>query len=830
MASLDQQQLARVRSQMSRGEIILFTGAGFSCSARDRAGRSLPTAGELKDELHELCYPGDPIDKAATLGDLYDVALRRHRRKLETFLEQRLSVDTATLPEWYRTIFAQPWLRVYTLNVDDLAHAVVRHFELPRPLNVISATVRDDPRTPVARARADALETVHLNGTLPGPPDALTFSETQYAERLARQEPWYARCASDLLTRPAIFIGTELHESTLFQHMEFRRTRGARGHQPTSILITRELSASRADLLGDLRIEWVAGTAESFANDLLPLLTDAARSGFTYVTGFDARRGTVNVPLVSDLSAEHPNLDSEYLLGQQPVWADLLTGRAAHRDDDDGLLELAMRVMNGKAPATAIAITGTAGTGKSTALMRLALAVSNAGTPVYWVDQESEAPIARIVNTIRETTGRVALAIDDADLFGRQFAGLLRDLIPTRADLLVMFATRSNRIDPLADMITSGGEVSLAEHTIAPLSDGDIDRIIATLDRHNRLGILKGKSDPERRRTFRDLADRQILVAMYKATTGEEFEEKVQSEATQLMGPLRSVYSLLCVATAQRQYLTRDEVLLALGDEAASGIDALDRLVARHMVVATPPTYRYTARHRVVADFVLTKLQEIGELKDVLIRLAFVAGSKVTPGVDRHGRMWRLLKRITSHDFLRRLIGVHGARELYETVENLLAFDYHYWLQRGSLEVEVGDLRLAEQFLDQARSLAADDYKVQTEYAYLLMRKGIERPADPDAPKFVMRGMEALEEVILFRGKTDPYPFHVLGSQGIAWVHRAGLDPVENRRLLDRLLNATEQGVRLHPRERDLVQLRDDVHREVLLTAVPSTRVGARRS
>jgi hypothetical protein len=822
MARLDPQQLSRVRSQMSRGEIILFTGAGFSCSAQDRAHRSLPTARQLKEELHELCYPGAPIDDQATLGDLYDVALRRHRKKLERFLEQRLSVDTASLPDFYRTIFDQPWLRVYTLNVDDLAHAIARHFQLPRPLNVISATVRDDPRAPVAHAPADALEVVHLNGTLPGPAESLTFSETQYAERLARQEPWYARCASDLLTRAAIFIGAELHESTLFQHMEFRRTQGTRGHQPTSILISPHLSASRVDVLQDLRIEWVAGTAESFATDTLPLLADAARSGFAYITAVDWTRGTATVPLVSDLAAKHPTLDTEYLIGQQPVWADLLTGRAAHRDDDDGLLELSKRVLNGKTPATAIAITGTAGTGKSTALMRLALAISNAGIPVYWVDQESEAPISRILNTIRGTTGPIALAIDDADLFGRQFAGLLRDLIPTRNDLLVMFAARSNRIDFLADMITSSGEISLEEHTIPPLSDGDIDRIIATLDRHNRLGILKGKSDSERRRTFRDLADRQILVAMYKATTGEEFEQKVQDEATQLTGALRSVYSLLCVATAQRQYLTRDEVLLALGDEAASGIDALDRLVARHMVVASPPAYRYTARHRVVADFVLTKLQEIGELKDVLIRLAFVAGSKVTPAEDRQGRMWRLLKRIMSHDLLRRLIGVIGARELYETVENLLSFDYHYWLQRGSLEVEIGDLRLAEQFLDQARSLAADDYRVQTEYAYLLMRKGIDRPANPDAERLVMRGMEALEEAILFRGKTDPYPFHVLGSQGLAWLHRTAVDPVQKRRLLDRLLHATEQGVQLHPRDRDLLQLRDDIRREVLLTAVPS--------
>lgn len=830
MADLDQHQLARLRSQMSRGEIVLFTGAGFSLGARDRHGRPLPTTNQLKEELHDLCYPGVPVDTSATVGDLFDVAARRQLRKLTALLEQRLSVDPGSLPDFYGVIFSQPWLRVYTLNIDDLAETVVRRVNLPRQLALISATLKNDPRTPVARNPRNALEVVHLNGALPGPVESLTFSETQYAQRLASQEPWYARCAADLLTRPVIFIGTELRESTLFQHMELRRTRGGRRHQPTSLLITPELSASRADMLAELKIERVEGTAQSFAEDILPLLTDDARSGFVALGAYDSGRPIGGkVPLVSDLAAERPSIDTEYLLGQQPVWADLLTGRAAHRDDDDLLLSHANDILSATKPRTALAITGTAGSGKSTALMALSLTLSNRGIPVFWVDQGSDVPISRIASTVRETAGPVVLAVDDADLFGRQFASFIRDAIPSRDDLLVVFAARSNRIDSIADTVLSGGEVSLLENTVPSLTDGDIDRIIATLDRYNRLGILKGKSDSERKRIFRDLADRQILVAMYKATTGEEFEEKVQEEVAQLTGATRSVYSLLCVATSLRQFLTRDEIILALGDESGAGLEVLERLVARHLAVATPPSYHYTARHRVIADLVVTKLQELGELKESLIGAATAAASKVVPNSDRQGRLWRLLKRIVSHDYLRRVIGVAGARELYDSVESLLSFDYHYWLQRGSLEVEVGDLRLAEQFLDQARSLSPDDYKVETEYAYLLMRKAVEHPAEADSERVVNRGIDMLEDVILFRGKMDPYPFHVLGSQGLAWVHRAHYSSVEKRRFLDRLLNAVERGVELHPRGRDLLQLREDLRKEVLLTVVSEPTAQAPR-
>ena len=49
-------------------------------------------------------------------------------------------------------------------------------------------------------------------------------------------------------------------------------------------------------------------------------------------------------------------------------------------------------------------------------------------------------------------------------------------------------------------------------------------------------------------------------------------------------------------------------------------------------------------------------------------------------------------------------------------LEDVLRTEYHYWLQRGTFEVQFGDLSLATNFLGQAHSLNPNDPLVATEH------------------------------------------------------------------------------------------------------------------
>ena len=66
-------------SQMSRGEVILFTGAGFSSGAKATDGEAVPSAWGLEQLLWPKTFPGEPFDEQSQLGDAFEVARQSNR-------------------------------------------------------------------------------------------------------------------------------------------------------------------------------------------------------------------------------------------------------------------------------------------------------------------------------------------------------------------------------------------------------------------------------------------------------------------------------------------------------------------------------------------------------------------------------------------------------------------------------------------------------------------------------------------------------------------------------------------------------------------------------
>jgi hypothetical protein len=796
----------RLREQMERAEITLFTGAGFSYGACDRNGQPVPQVNDLRREIAEIAWPDEPFDENSTLQDTYGAALVEAKSKLTDHLRTRLSVDPGTVNAEHSLWLSMPWHRAYTVNIDDLETAAARQFSLPRSIRSHSAISAGLPP-----AEGSDLLYVHLNGTLDDIPD-VTFTEPQYGRRLGRPDYLYEQLTAELLSYPVVFVGTTLREPMFWQYVTLRDDRGPRGvseQRPASYLVCPELSPDRRRLLGTYNIRWVPMTAADFATRVLTQLEDAAAAGLRALR-VDSTDDGVRLPTVADVASIPSPSMSEYLMGAYPRWDDIRSGRAVERVFEH---DIATGLSRG-----VLLVTGTAGAGTSTTLKRLALRMLGQDRDVRWLDADDELDIHRLGRWLRNAEKDVVVFIDDADTRGRALNDLLADVRASLVNVVVVLGMRAVRIDRAMRDWQPNGKDEL-EVIVPLLQDDDIVLLLHALEQDNKLGILTDLSKDEREDRVRRECGRELLVAMFEATTGDRFEAKIAAEYGSLEGEQKLIYAIVALATDMRAYLLKDEILMASGDLSNTSLFALDRLAARGLLVGD--SNRYRLRHRRIAEMVMGRLRQSSELLAPYQGLVAALASRYQ-GHDRGSRETRLFGALLNHRRVGNSFALDDARALYQGLEPACADDYHYWLQRGSYEVKFGSLSHARSWLAQAKQgEGAHDHRVTTEWAYYLLKSARQNPRATDAPERVAEGKQLLEDQLQGFGDDDAYPWHVYGSQLKGWLKGASIGDDDHAKQLEGVIDVVRDGASKHPGDRELQILLLDLERDLLMLSVP---------
>lgn len=183
---LNSYYIPHIKSQIQAGNIILFTGAGFSQGSKNIHDETPPLAKDIKLLYWNLLYSDSELDESCTLTDIYDVCLKKNRKALINLTRDKLTIQSNSLENWYRLYFEIPWLLAFTLNIDNLEEVANNQFKLARRCESISATTK--PVSVLNESDPKKLKFVHLNGCLTDIPDNITFSTIQYAKHFGDQD------------------------------------------------------------------------------------------------------------------------------------------------------------------------------------------------------------------------------------------------------------------------------------------------------------------------------------------------------------------------------------------------------------------------------------------------------------------------------------------------------------------------------------------------------------------------------------------------------------------------------------------------------------------
>ncbi|MFF0010237.1 ATP-binding protein [Streptomyces sp. NPDC005374] len=721
---------------------------------------------ELNERLARLVYGSAPTP-LPSLMETWDAA----REELPAGqLEQQvkaLQCPPDANPRAAHRLLKSPWWRVYDFTGSDtFAVAVGRDPQLADTVALINGVQE------VPGKKKNVIEVVSMNGTV-GEAGGIDFG-TVPAEDSDPRNLWRRQFQTELLTRPVLFMALSPDSPGLWDTLALTdRHFGAGGGYPGFIVTPEGSDANRSRLrrasLGHITetpFDFATGRLNPGHGDLIEGMRSLSQSHA------GERRGTGAVHVAS-LVGDAPKRGRAFLEGSDPTWGDVVHHVAADLSMVEALERAAQRPETGRAPI--VLLQGSAGSGKTTALMQCAYRFHMRGEKVCWVDRDASVPRRTIEDQILEQKVG-AVFVDDVDMFGSQAATMLKTL-NRGGETVVIAAIRATRVSVL-DATFDPTVVRSDE----PLTDPDLKNLIKALKNQGLLGELKKHRLPHQRlNAMRAICERGLLAAMIKVVTGKDFEDKVRSEFQQLGNEERAAYSTVCLFESALVYKQRgideeDLLLIIAGGRAPTrGLrEAVSRLVSMGILVRSGDG-RIRCRQRAIADSVVDSVlrNNVDQLSSVVKYLLAFYAARARNIQDNDHPQRRAMIKLLSHSLMNDLkLPAPVVRDIYDRVLHSLQDDRHYWLQRGQFELEKGELGIARNHLQTAKGCdgGEQDAFVRTASSAIDLKAATKAPRRPDLEKAAVNAVQELYAVTRERGGDAPHSYTILAREGSRWL------------------------------------------------------------
>lgn len=835
----------RIIRLLSRNDVILFLGAGFSLNVTNQKGENFPSGKRLAELFWDFLGYTDDYDNTP-LTEMYQAFLTssiKRARKEEFLLQNLMSLPTG-IPAIYDNVAIPYWYKIYTLNLDDILDRV--YLRNSKETDVLQFP-KDD-----YRERDQSLEKsqiVYLNGKLPSSPEDVIFSNTQYAKASLSLQPLYAQFVYDYAVKTTIFVGTDLNEAIFESYLEAREGRkgNIREHRPKSYLISPNLGPVKAENFKNrYNVHHIKGTTEDFLNWLGDIASQLSPKIDILKVTFPKLVNILNTPGIDQREIEalksfakgfervptdfaKQTLRSAYLLGSSPTWYDLFTDIDIPRTVTSYLLEEVENYIgnNDFTKIKILGLYGTAGSGKSTILKRLSLKLSQEGHIVFLSYSDFIPHTNDIYDALKSIGQKSVLIIDNAE----NVIGLIPKIITVINQLdyppLLILSSRSNSIKKIATVMPE--DVDYKVWSVPDLDDREIVDLIDKLDTYNLLGILKGLTPPERIRTFKTYARKQILIALKEATSGHLFEEIISDEFNHI-DPEEA--QILCVCISLNTELgfinTKQDFV---GFSKVTHVEALDYLenTLQGTIMWIGGTQdKFMIRHRILAEHITRRCASLTILKEAYIRVLSI----LAPELKHSGSMnrkFKLYRSLINHQnlYARFHNEIEHAREVYDSVSEYFNDNFQYWLQYGCLELEgvKGDLDRAENYLNQAESLYSNNSHILNARCSLYYKKSVHGQNYSKAIAYKTEADELSNYILSKFGNDNPYIYHIHCRGRFEFLRKWSTDKSEKIAELKALIRKIESAIRLYPQDWHLPELLTLLNRNYLMLGTDEAAV-----
>ncbi|MBB3749860.1 tetratricopeptide (TPR) repeat protein [Mycolicibacterium sp. BK634] len=573
------------------------------------------------------------------------VQIRHDRDRLVKALRDELSGYAAD--DDLRWLLNQTWKAIFTTNYDTGIEDAYREMVEPTQTPVSMATNSEikswDP--------SHEIPVFHLHGSLESDAalDAILLTERDYAIYDEKRNMLFNHFKIEYPTSPILYVGysnqdPNWREITTTLQVQFSPSAPPKSFRlaPDTPPIDRELLAAQGietidGTIPDLRAAWVARfgelRVEPTARDRLKAMvpSDLSAAYAEYPSATIRLLNSWEYVNQADFSVA-PNTESFYK-GNRANWGIFAEGQSFERDIEKPVVDRLVDFVTSPTPRMDCAVVlAPAGYGTTTLLLAAAAwYVRHHAGPIFVLRPGATPSVGDMEFAAKHFDSPPVFIVDNASDFREQLASAYGTLRSHDAAAFFLMGARLNEWHQLKSFW------SPLELQIEPLSDGEIFRLIETLETEGQLGRLADLPQELQYASIKDRHQQELLVTMREVTEGRAFDVIIESEFFGITeSRARDLYGFVCafsrVRALARDQLLADAINMQISDLYALASPALEGIVIEEEIDEAREIYGLRARHQTIADIVWDRCLNNSQREEIL--LSVMDSLNLTYGFD----------------------------------------------------------------------------------------------------------------------------------------------------------------------------------------------------
>jgi Flp pilus assembly protein TadD len=699
--------------RLSERTATLFLGAGVNFGLVNSAGEKFPTGKDLSEWIcRDLLESPDlqlPLDESSGM------AIHKFGREIfNNYIHRKFSSfepGTAHL-----SLVQLPWDTIFTTNYDQLIENAAKNTAIKVYGDITPIYSLETDLTDISE---DKVIYYKLHGCIESANSdegRLIITKKDYRYYDVNRKPLFKRLKSDLQRKLLVFVGYSFldtnFQEVLDQCLEELDTKSL----PRSYAIRLNFSEiEEAYWLDKYNIQLLDVDSLEFIN----LLRDTWFGDKHVVVPFEERVSKVFD--YYDDSARfqkigvsfyriHPSectgtsCPESFFKGAEPLWSDIKHKIPAERDLYWEVMEaLFPELVEPTVPMSSYLISGAAGTGKTTLLYNIAFDIANdLSVPVLM--HIPGTPIdARVLGPMIDESSlkRIVIIIRHAGEYISEIERFAEEVKHLKYPITILLEERKNQWNHAY----LNKKLQIVEFEFRSLSDKEINKILDALSKHNLLGKLTSTPREYQISHFKDLSDKELIIALRELTSDEKFDKIIKDEYDKIPTPLSKKAYLYVSALSQIDLTIRYETLIRILKistedlitdifKSTEGVLISGEISgsSRHNI-----GFRLRTRHPIIASIIFSCGASSDDdkyqiLNDILMNL--------DPGYhdDKY-----LLNAIVKHKgIVRTFASSRHKRAIYDRLEVILPNNQYVLQHRSILERELNDIDSAIKYAKRA--------------------------------------------------------------------------------------------------------------------------------